>query len=791
MRKLRYVWLASVVVAMAASCTLNPLEEPSASGSMGTQVTLTAFAADSDAGSKAMLVDGAPDIFWSPGEEIMVFNRSWGTTMFRATNTEPAQVVGFSGSVSGYAGAVGPENQVWAAYPASWDHVWFDNKGGYVEMVLPHTQAPVAGSFDPTALLMTARAADTNLAFYHVGGGLKFKLTQDWVQQVELRANDKTPLAGYVQVVMDEQGHPVVSEYYETVNAVQMTAPRGERLQPGVWYYLCCLPGVLEQGYTLTFRSEDKTGVSVHAGPGEVKRATWGVLEAADAGVVPEDAENDLYGNAIYYTTTDGKIVEPNCNYWRWDASSGMSVRDYKSAYGADIISNTYEDGKGVILFDGPVTSIPSQAFEYSTLTSVQLPSTVLTIDSYAFNMCENLVSVHLGDWVAKIDARVFQSCSLLAEINIPGSVQNVGEGAFFGCSSLGSFNSPLVTADGRGLVVDGAMVAFAPGGLSYPVDYVVEDGITHLGDRVFAYNYLLDEVTLPESLVSFGEQVFTSSSNLSAFHGKFASEDGHLLVKDGEIIAAALSGVTEFVIPGAVRSIAPYAFSNMDSLLKLTLEEGVETVGDFAFSFCDSLQEITLPESLTSLGQQVFRSDHNIRQFRGKFASANGQFLVVDGTLMAVAASEQVHCTVPDGVTKIGDYLFYSSGLQTITLPEGVTEIGASAFSYCGNLTGVNLPSTLRIIGTHAFWGCQNEGFTEFTIPAGVTTVGYEIISYCDYLRKITVLPATPPAFADDYWCPLGNGLDKSTIYVPAASLEAYTTTWGWNHQSNYQAIQ
>ena len=307
----------------------------------------------------------------------------------------------------------------------------------------------------------------------------------------------------------------------------------------------------------------------------------------------------------------------------------------------------------------------------------------------------------------------------------------------------------------------------------------------------MFAYNYLLDEVTLPESLVSFGEQVFTSSSNLSAFRGKFASEDGHLLVKDGEIIAAALSGVTEFVIPGTVRSIAPYAFSNMDSLLKLTLEEGVETVGDFAFSFCDSLQEITLPESLTSLGQQVFRSDHNIRQFRGKFASANGQFLVADGTLMAVAASEQIHCTVPDGETKIGAYLFYSSGLQTITLPEGVTEIGASAFSNCGNLTGVNLPSTLRIIGTHAFWGCQNEGFTEFTIPAGVTTVGHDIVSYCNNLRKITVLPAAPPAFADDYWYPLGDGLDKSTIYVPAASLETYTTTWGWNHQSNYQAIQ
>ena len=74
MRKLFYLGTCIAALAMVASCTLNRLEEPSAAGSEGTQVTLTAFAADSDAGSKAMLVDGAPDIFWSLGEEIMVFN---------------------------------------------------------------------------------------------------------------------------------------------------------------------------------------------------------------------------------------------------------------------------------------------------------------------------------------------------------------------------------------------------------------------------------------------------------------------------------------------------------------------------------------------------------------------------------------------------------------------------------------------------------------------------------------------------------------------------------------------
>ena len=40
---------------------------------------------------------------------------------------------------------------------------------------------------------------------------------------------------------------------------------------------------------------------------------------------------------AIYYTSTDGKVVTPH--------KSDM--------FGANIVSNTYENGKGIIVFDG------------------------------------------------------------------------------------------------------------------------------------------------------------------------------------------------------------------------------------------------------------------------------------------------------------------------------------------------------------------------------------------------------------------------------------------------------
>ena len=755
MRKLFFLWTSVAVLAMAASCTLNKLEETPMPGSEGTQVTFTATAADSGSGTKALLVDGAPDIYWAPGDGILIFNRSWGTSEFHSTNTERARVVSFSGSVSGYAGAVSPENQVWAAYPASWDHIWFDYQGGkYVEMSLPFTQTAVAGTFDPKALMMLARSADTNLGFYHVGGGLKFKLTQDWVKQVELRANDGSPLAGYVQVVMDGQGLPTVSEYYETTDVVRLTAPKGETLQPGVWYYLCCLPAVLEKGYTLTFRSETQTGTVNHTSPAEVKRATWGVLEAADGGVVPMIAENDLYGDTIYYTSTDG-IVQPN-NEW---------------GFGANIVSNTCENGQGVIQFDGPVTGIPNFAFSYrQTLQSIKLPSTVWGIGGWAFNGCSSLQSVVLREGLAIIEDCAFQDCNSLTEIEIPGRLQEISPNAFNNCNNLSKFLGPLATSDEHGLVLDGTLVVFARGWMGDDVvDYEVEAGITGLGDRIFNNVWRFRDVTLPESLETIGEQAFAYCSNLRAFHGKFASEDGHLLVKDGEILATALYGVNEFTVPETVKTISSYAFTNKWGLETVIISDGVESIGDYAFQDCGNLRDVTLPESLKSLGRKVFLYDQGIQKFHGKYASADEKFLIDDtGCLLAAALGGVKRCIVPEGVTAIGEAVFFNA--------------------YA--LTEIVLPQSLRKIGSEAFACCQNEAFTSFTIPSGVTEIGHDILNWSSNLKEITLLPTSVPKYDTDWSYPLGNGLQNARIFVPKDLLESYRSAEGWRYQSNYEVI-
>ena len=148
----------------------------------------------------------------------------------------------------------------------------------------------------------------------------------------------------------------------------------------------------------------------------------------------------------IRYTSTDNQVVNPHLTYGN---------------FGSNIVSNTYVNGQGVIVFDGPVTSFPDDAFyDCTTLLSIEIPSSVVSIGVWAFWGCENLTSVVLPNSVTTIgDAAfeycygltsavlpsslsvipndMFRACTSLTSIVIPGSVTRIGDGAFDVCRGL------------------------------------------------------------------------------------------------------------------------------------------------------------------------------------------------------------------------------------------------------------------------------------------------------------------------------------------------------------------
>ena len=134
--------------------------------------------------------------------------------------------------------------------------------------------------------------------------------------------------------------------------------------------------------------------------------------------------------NEIWYTSKDGTIVEPN-----------ESLKRYISqVFGANIVSNTYEDAKGVIVFDADVKYIGMMAFKNNcNLTSISLPEDVTVINKTSFYGCTNLSSITIPWSVTDIGEYAFADCTSLTSIIIPDNVVKIGRNAFYNCTSLTS----------------------------------------------------------------------------------------------------------------------------------------------------------------------------------------------------------------------------------------------------------------------------------------------------------------------------------------------------------------
>ena len=105
---------------------------------------------------------------------------------------------------------------------------------------------------------------------------------------------------------------------------------------------------------------------------------------------------------------------------------------------GAALVSNTYADGKGVLLFDGDVTAVSSTFFSGNVgLRAVYLPETVKAIDYQAFKNCSTLLGIWFQEGVTEIVGDAFRGCASLRKVALPSTLESLGTNVFRDCGLI------------------------------------------------------------------------------------------------------------------------------------------------------------------------------------------------------------------------------------------------------------------------------------------------------------------------------------------------------------------
>ena len=303
------------------------------------------------------------------------------------------------------------------------------------------------------------------------------------------------------------------------------------------------------------------------------------------------------------------------------------------------------------------VTSIGWSAFyNCSALTSVTIPDSVTSIGPSAFDVCNSLTSATIGNGVTSIGDYVFCECRGLTSVTIGNGVTSIGDYAFLNCSSL--------------------------------ADVVIPDSVTSIGGWAFYNCNALANVTIPDSVTSIGGGAFY---NTAIYNTAERWTDGVLYI-DNWLIEAKNTVSGDYVVASGTTGIADGAFYDCQSLMSLTISDGVTSLGRETV-ICSSLAEINVAEDNT-----VYASENGVLFDKAKTA-----------LLVYPAGKTEAEYVIPESVTSIGEGAFWcSSNLRNVTIPDSVTSIGDSAFG-CSGLTSVTIGNGVTSIGDLAFCNCDN----------------------------------------------------------------------------------
>ena len=607
----------AVATVLFAACSKDALDEQQGIQNIVDEAPATLTVGFEDDETRIQLNEVQKTV-WTNGDLVSVFylsdaNQQWQYTGETGARTAKLTRVNAGNATTTTTGVV-------VVYPYN-ENYYLNTRTLNVKATLPATQTYLKDSYGLDGNIMISQSEYNNISLKNVCGWLKLQLTGngEQIKSITVRGNSGEQVAGELYINSADATATLASE------AGDAGEDEGENATGGAGGNLVFEDTVLKEvtlncvdGVTL---GAEATAFYIALPPQTFAKGLTVEITATNGLVMTKSTDKEVVieRNHIKPMSAFGYngIFKPANNeiYYTNGSTTAPTAPNNTAAFGdATIQSNTYDVEKEcwVITFDKDVTKIGYYAFygyqtdcnkltsvtigdsvttigEYAfsnceSLTSVTIPDSVTTIGEWAFYYCESLTSVTIGnsvttigdsaflccskltsvtipDSVTTIGGGAFKSCTSLTSVTIPDSVTTIGDSAFGECSSLKEFKGKFAADNGRCLIMDNTIIAYAN---ASGTTYTIPDSVTTIGLWAFGYCTSLTSVTIPDSVTTIGVRAFASCKSL-----------------------------TSVTIGNSVTTIGEGAFCWCTSLTSVTIPDGVTTIGVWAFTNCESLKTV------------------------------------------------------------------------------------------------------------------------------------------------------------------------------------------------------
>ena len=406
--------------------------------------------------------------------------------------------------------------------------------------------------------------------------------------------------------------------------------------------------------------------------------------------------------------------------------SCGMTSQSIMSLMGHVGFEYEIDEAQGAVT----ITGIGTYKHEWIIIPEKIEGYPVTAIGDYAFMNNSNITTINFPYTLEYIGIGAFYNCTnLLGVVNFEHSkVTHIQDYAFQDCTNLSEIQLPNT-------VISIGNHAFENSGI---VDFTFSNNLQTIGDYAFVGCYYMQTVELPNTLTSIGKGAFENCQSIEKIEipsgvKKIEEKTFHLCNSLNTVVLyeglqcinyrafAQCTSLESIDIPSTVDTIGSYSFYYCTALANININNGVNKVDDCAFA-CSNASEIYVPQSVTHLGVYAFYSTSlqgiDVDENNSVYYSKDGAVYNKDtlSILSYPSGTNKVSFTIPGGIENIEMLTFAGTGLEILNIPRSVVKIDDGVIRRSYSLITINYDGTVSewlAIQKENYWDFESAEYT------------------------------------------------------------------------------